>query len=233
MEVVDKIVMRPISTIKPYIRNPRKNDKTVDLLVQIIPKVGFNVPLVIDKKGVIVKGHSRFRAAIKLGMKELPCVITDADEETIKLDRLADNKISEFSEWVNDDLMHELDSLNIDFDLSTIGFDMPKMEEIPSFDDFDLGEDMPEDAADGGEEISQEKREALYQEFLARQREEQQAKGDEICKDDIPPATTEKALERAVERQREEAAPPPKYYKCVCEKCGHVMFVNAEDLWQP
>lgn len=230
MEVVDKIVMRPINTIKPYIRNPRKNDKTVDLLVQIIPKVGFNVPLVIDKNGIIVKGHSRFRAAIKLGMKELPCVITDADEETIKLDRIADNKISEFSEWVNEDLMHELDSLNIDFDLSSMGFNMPKLEEIPSFDAFDLGID---DEAESGDEISQEKREALYQEFLERQRKENEAKSDEICKDDIPPATTEKALERAVERQREEAAPPPKYYKCVCEKCGHVMFVSADDIWEP
>ena len=230
MKIVNEIVMRPISSIKPYIRNPRRNDKTVDLLVQIIPKVGFNVPLVIDQNGVIVKGHSRFRAAIKLGMTELPCVITDADEETIKLDRIADNKISEFSEWVTDDLMHELDMLNIDFDLSTLGFDMPKFEEIPAFEDFDLGMD---DAGDGDGEVSQEQREKLYAEFLAQQQAQQAAKQAEQCADDIPPATTEKALERAMERQREEAVPPPKYYKCVCEKCGHTMFVSAADVWEP
>lgn len=228
MEIVDKIVMRPINTIKPYIRNPRKNDKTVDLLVQIIPKVGFNVPLVIDKNGIIVKGHSRFRAAIKLGMKELPCVITEADEETIKLDRIADNKISEFSEWVNDDLMHELDMLNIDFDLSTLGFDMPKFEEIPTFDEFELMEDEK-----GSDEVTQEQREKLYAEFLAKQEAERAKNGAESEKYDIPPATTEKAIERATERQREEAAPPPKYYKCVCEKCGHVMFVDANNVWEP
>lgn len=228
INIADKIVMRPINTIKPYIRNPRKNDKTVDLLVQIIPKVGFNVPLVIDKKGIIVKGHSRFRAAIKLGMTELPCVITDADEETIKLDRIADNKISEFSEWVNEDLMHELDSLNIDFDLSSIGFDMPKFDAIPAFDDF-LEDMEPEQE----QEITQEQREKLYAEFAARQAEERAAQSKEICNGDIPPATTEKALERAAERQREEAAPPPKYYKCVCEKCGHVMFVSADNVWEP
>lgn len=230
IQVSDKIVMRPINTIKPYIRNPRKNDKTVDLLVQIIPKVGFNVPLVIDNNGVIVKGHSRFRAAIKLGMTELPCIITDADEETIKLDRIADNKISEFSEWVNEDLMHEIDMLNIDFDLSQLGFDMPKFDDIPAFEDFDFG---PAEGAEGDGEISQEQREKLYAEFLAQQQAQQAQKQAQAQPVDIPPAVTEKQLERAAERQKEEAAPPPKYYKCVCEKCGHVMFVSADDIWQP
>lgn len=98
MEIVNQIVMKKISEVKPYVRNPRKNDKTVNLLVEIIPKVGFNVPLVIDRNGIIVKGHARYAAAIRLGMEEIPCVVTDADEETIKLDRLADNRISEFSE---------------------------------------------------------------------------------------------------------------------------------------
>ena len=109
MEIVKRIVMKKISEVKPYVRNPRKNDKTVNLLVEIIPKVGFNVPLVIDRNGIIVKGHARYAAAIRLGMEEVPCVVTDADEETIKLDRLADNRISEFSEWINDELLHEID----------------------------------------------------------------------------------------------------------------------------
>ena len=90
-----QIVMKKISEVKPYIRNPRKNDKTVELLCKIIPKVGFNVPLVIDEKGIIVKGHARFTAAIRLGMKEIPCIVTHASEEAIKADRIADNKISD------------------------------------------------------------------------------------------------------------------------------------------
>ena len=132
MEIVNQIVMKKISEVKPYVRNPRKNDKTVNLLVEIIPKVGFNVPLVIDRNGIIVKGHARYAAAIRLGMEEIPCVVTDADEETIKLDRLADNRISEFSEWINDELLHEIDMLNLDFDfdLESLGFPAPS-------DDFD------------------------------------------------------------------------------------------------
>ena len=64
MEIVNQIVMKKISEVKPYVRNPRKNDKTVNLLVEIIPKVGFNVPLVIDRNGIIVKGHARYAAIL-------------------------------------------------------------------------------------------------------------------------------------------------------------------------
>lgn len=157
MEIVNQIVMKKISEVKPYVRNPRKNDKTVNLLVEIIPKVGFNVPLVIDRNGIIVKGHARYAAAIRLGMEEIPCVVTDADEETIKLDRLADNRISEFSEWINDELLHEIDMLNLDFDfdLESLGFPAPS-------DDFDA--DALFDDGVVGE--SEEDRRARYQAYL-------------------------------------------------------------------
>lgn len=131
MIIEDKIVMKRISEIKPYIRNPRRNEKTVELLCKLIPKVGFNVPLVIDENGVIVKGHARFSAAIRLGMEEIPCIITHADEEAIKADRLTDNKISEFSEWVNDEVMQEIESIDLDFDFSDLGFPSVKFEGMP------------------------------------------------------------------------------------------------------
>jgi ParB family transcriptional regulator, chromosome partitioning protein len=134
LNVCNKIVMKKTSEIKPYIRNPRKNDKTVNLLVEMIPKVGFNVPLVIDKNGIIVKGHARFFASIKLGMKELPCIVTDADEEAIKLDRIADNRISEFSEWASEDLLHELDMLTLDF--ASLEFAMPNAQDLGDMSDF-------------------------------------------------------------------------------------------------
>ena len=160
MEVVKKIVMKKISEVRPYVRNPRKNDKTVELLVKVIPVVGFNVPLVIDQSGVIVKGHARYAAAIRLGMTEVPCVVTDADEETIKLDRLTDNKISEFSEWINEDLLHEVDMLNLDFDfdLEALGF--------PVTDDFD----MPDLPPESDESESEEERRARYEAYLQKNR---------------------------------------------------------------
>ena len=168
IRVENEIVMRKINTVKPYVRNPRKNDKTVELLCKIIPKVGFNVPLVIDENGIIVKGHARFTAAIRLGMEEVPCIITHADPEAIKADRIADNKISEFSEWVNEELMHEIDMIDLDFDFSELGFPTMNFDDIPTMEDF--GADL---SSEEGHEISEEEKQKLYEEFLEKQAKEQ------------------------------------------------------------
>ena len=215
MEVVKNIVMKKISEVKPYVRNPRKNDKTVQLLVDIIPKVGFNVPIVIDKKSVIVKGHARYAAAIKLGMTEVPCVVTDADEETIKLDRLADNKISEFSEWINEDLMHEVDMINLDFDFDFESLGLP----VP-YEDFDI----PNVYEGDGEEVpsteTEEEKRARYAAYLENAAKEE-AKDAVI----VTPAQLEKAKTAATQVPMK----PPKYFKVVCEKCGHTMFIKEGD----
>lgn len=206
MNVVNNIIMKRIGEIRPYIRNPRKNEKTVDALVDLIPKVGFNVPIVIDGNGIIVKGHSRYKAAIKLGMETVPCVVTDADEEAIKLDRIADNRVSEFSEWVDEALSHELDMLTMDF--SELGFSTITVDDIPDFDDFEIEE-----------ETSDEERQARYEQFLAEKSAQ------------VTQVTTQKQLEAAEKNQKPK--PRDEYYKCVCEQCGHIMFVNKKDAWCP
>lgn len=115
-----EIVMMPIAAIKPYENNPRLNSDTVAFLVDLIPKVGFNVPLVVDPDGVIVKGHTRYAAAKQLGMTELPCVVTTADPEAIRMDRIADNRIAELTEWDKEMLRHELNIVNVD--MGVLGF---------------------------------------------------------------------------------------------------------------
>ena len=99
MQTEIEIIMKLVNEIIPYWRNPRRNDKTVDELVKTIPVSGFNVPIVIDKNGVVVKGHARLKAAKRLGMTEVPCIVSDASEDVIKADRIADNKIQELSSW--------------------------------------------------------------------------------------------------------------------------------------
>lgn len=211
IDVSKQIVMKPINEVKPYIRNPRKNEKTVKLLVDIIPKVGFNVPLVIDKKGIIVKGHARYAAAIQLGMDSIPCVVTDADEEAIKLDRIADNKISEFSEWVTDELLHEIDTLNVDFDLTELGLPSVAFDDIPE-PDFDEPKDDPDRAE-------------KYKKFLEEQRAKEEAR-------------LEKRIEKAEEQSTPEAVAAEnkkyqKYWKVVCPDCGKVIFVKeGEAVWE-
>ena len=118
-----KVVDKGIETLTEYERNPRKNDAAVDKVAASISEFGFKVPVVIDKDGVIVAGHTRLRAAQKLGIDKVPCVVADdLSEEQIKAFRLADNKTAEFAEWDFELLDEELQDIN-DIDMSEFGFD--------------------------------------------------------------------------------------------------------------
>jgi len=112
----------PLGDIVPYGRNPRKNDGAVDAIAESIKQYGFLVPLVISSKNEIVTGHTRFKAAGKLGLKTVPCIIADdLSEEQIKAFRLVDNKVGEIAEWDMDLLPLEI--ADISADLSAFGFD--------------------------------------------------------------------------------------------------------------
>lgn len=119
------IIEMKTSELVPYLNNPRKNDKAVDPVAESIKEFGFKVPIIIDKEKVIVAGHTRLRAAKKLGLETVPVVIADdLTEDQIKAFRLADNKTAEFSEWDHDLLIHELLELQTaDFEMLPFGFD--------------------------------------------------------------------------------------------------------------
>ena len=123
------IVEKKLADIKPYEKNPRKNDNAVDTVANSIKEFGFKVPIVIDKDNVIVCGHTRYKASKKLGLEIVPCVIADdLTEEQIKAYRLADNKVSELAEWDIDLLGEELDDI-FNIDMSDFGFDLSEDEE--------------------------------------------------------------------------------------------------------
>ena len=131
-----KIVNKNVNDLIPYVNNPRLNDNAVDAVASSIENFGFKVPIVIDSGNEIVAGHTRLKAAKKLGLEEVPCIIADdLTPEQIKAFRLADNKVAEFSEWDMDLLMVELD--NIDIDMDEFGFD-----------DAELIEEVAEDEVD-------------------------------------------------------------------------------------
>ena len=120
------IIEKNFKDIKPYEKNPRKNDNAVEYVANSIKEFGFQQPIVIDKNGVIVAGHTRYKASKKLGLEKVPCIIADdLTDEQIKAYRLADNKVSEKSEWDFDLLQDELSEiLNIDmemFDFNKLG----------------------------------------------------------------------------------------------------------------
>ena len=120
-----RIIYLSPEQITPYDNNPRKNDKAVPYVMESIQKFGFKVPLIIDKDNVIVTGHTRYKAALKLGLKEIPCIkADDLSPEQIKAFRLADNKTGEFATWDTDKLLDELEELEgLNFDLQAIGFE--------------------------------------------------------------------------------------------------------------
>lgn len=119
-----KIIYKRLDELREYENNPRKNDKAVAAVAASIKLAGFKVPMVVDAAGVIVCGHTRFKAAKQLGMQAVPCVIADdLTEEQIRAFRLADNKTGELADWDFDKLDAELEML-ADMDMEAFGFDM-------------------------------------------------------------------------------------------------------------
>ena len=111
-----------------------------------ISEFGFKNPIILDSKNVIVAGHTRFAAAKKLGLKEVPCIMADdLTEQQIKAFRLADNKVAEAATWDMDLLKIELDGIT-DIDMSNLGFD-----------DISLGDETGEGHSDVNEDEVPEK----------------------------------------------------------------------------
>jgi len=115
-----KVELRKLSDIKPYPGNPRQNDAAVDAVAESIRQFGFRQPIVVDLGGVIVCGHTRFKASQKLGLEEVPVhVATNLTPAQIKAYRIADNKTADLAEWDYELLPIELAELQgMDFDMT-------------------------------------------------------------------------------------------------------------------
>ena len=117
-----KIIEKSIDELIPYENNARINDKAVDVVANSIKEFGFKNPIIIDKDGVIVAGHTRVEACKKLGIDKVPCIIADdLTEEQIKAFRIADNSSAQVAEWDMEKLMAELET--IDLDMTMFGLD--------------------------------------------------------------------------------------------------------------
>ena len=140
-----QITYKKLEELSPYKNNPRKNDHAVDAVANSIKEFGFKVPVVIDKNGEIIAGHTRYKAAKKLKLKEIPCIIADdLTEEQIKAFRIADNKVGELAEWDLDMLDVELDEIT-EIDMEQFGFNIPDMEYDAEAVEDDFDEEPPEE----------------------------------------------------------------------------------------
>jgi DNA modification methylase len=122
----------PIDRLIPYDKNPRLNDDAVDAVARSIQEFGFRQPIVVDEDGVIIIGHTRLKAAKKLGLAEVPVhVARGLSPEKIKALRIADNKTAEIAEWNLELLPIELAELQgMDFDLGLLGFDQDELAKL-------------------------------------------------------------------------------------------------------
>jgi site-specific DNA-methyltransferase (adenine-specific) len=127
-----EVVMRPIESIRPYENNPRDNDHAVDAVAASIKAWGFRQPCVVDEHDVIIVGHTRYKAALKLGMKEVPVhVARGLSAEQARAYRIADNQTATLSRWDEDKLPLELMALQeADFDLAMLGFPDEELERL-------------------------------------------------------------------------------------------------------
>ena len=124
------IVPRKVSELVPYEKNPRKiSEEAINAVAESIQEFGFKNPILIDKNNVIVAGHTRRLASLKLGLKEVPCVVVDdLTPQQIKALRLADNKTNELADWDFGELDLELADLE-DMDMERFGFELPELDE--------------------------------------------------------------------------------------------------------
>ena len=121
-----------ITDIIPYDKNPRLNDGAVEAVANSIKEFGWRAPIVVDKDMVIICGHTRLKAAIQLGLEEVPVHIADnLTPEQVQAYRIADNKTGEIAEWDYSLLPVELKELqDSDFDLSLLGFDADELDKL-------------------------------------------------------------------------------------------------------
>lgn len=118
-----QIVERELKELIPYENNPRHNENAVEAVANSIREFGFKVPVIVDKNDVIVCGHTRVKAAERLGMRTVPVISADdLTDEQIKAFRLADNKTAELAEWDLSMLDAELAELQ-GFEMSRFGFE--------------------------------------------------------------------------------------------------------------
>jgi len=144
-----KVEMRDVAAIRPYSGNPRHNDHAIASVAASIREFGFRQPIVLDEKGTIVVGDTRFKAALQLGLRSVPVhVASGLTPAQIKAYRLIDNKTAELAEWNNGLLVQELAELQkMEFDISVIGFSGAELHDLFRT-ELDLGRSDPDQVPD-------------------------------------------------------------------------------------
>jgi len=131
-----------VSKLKPWEDNPRFNDHAVDSVAKSIQTFGFNVPILYDQNFTIIAGHTRWKAAQKLGMTHVPAIMLDLNDSQRKAFSVADNKLASLADWDEELVTKILEELNFEnFDLSSLGYSEAELDALMApFQDFNWEE---------------------------------------------------------------------------------------------
>lgn len=211
-----KVKVVKLSEIFPYYDNPRDNTNAVEPTKESIKRFGYVKPILVDKAGVIIAGHTRYVAAYQLGMEFVPVVYSDMDDEKAKKYRILDNKLAEKSSFDEDQLLEELRNMEVPTDMQAFFF-----EDINQMLNFSLDSINQQAEEYGGfqnnySQVDEENFEAPSNEEAG---ESEEASSDEEEEEDP-------AKDLFVLKEREDGS---HYMKVVCPYCGNMETIEIED----
>lgn len=209
-----KVKVVKLSEIFPYYDNPRDNTNAVEPTKESIKRFGYVKPILVDKAGVIIAGHTRYVAAYQLGMEFVPVVYSDMDDEMAKKYRILDNKLAEKSSFDEDQLLEELRNMKVPTDMQAFFF-----EDINQMLNFSLDSINQQAEEYGGfqddySQVDDENFEAPSNEEAG---ESEEAPSDE---------EEDPAKDLFVLKEREDGS---HYMKVVCPYCGNMETIEIED----
>lgn len=209
-----KVKSVKLSEIFPYYDNPRDNTNAVEPTKESIKRFGFVKPILVDKNGVIIAGHTRYVAAYQLGMEFVPVVYSDMDDEKAKKYRILDNKLAEKSSFDEDQLLEELRNMEVPTDMQAFFF-----EDINQMLNFSLDSINQQAEEYGG--FQDDYSQVDEENFEAPSNEEAGESEDAPSDEEEDPAK-----DLFVLKEREDGS---HYMKVVCPYCGNMETVEIED----
>ena len=209
-----KVKVVKLSEIFPYYDNPRDNTNAVEPTKESIKRFGYVKPILVDKAGVIIAGHTRYVAAYQLGMEFVPVVYSDMDDEMAKKYRILDNKLAEKSSFDEDQLLEELRNMEVPTDMQAFFF-----EDINQMLNFSLDSINQQAEEYGG-----------FQEDYSQFDDEnfEAPSNDEAGESEVSPSDEDEdpAKDLFVLKEREDGS---HYMKVVCPYCGNMETIEIED----
>ena len=209
-----KVKVVKLSEIFPYYDNPRDNTNAVEPTKESIKRFGFVKPILVDKAGVIICGHTRYVASYQLGIEFVPVVYSDMDDEMAKKYRILDNKLAEKSSFDEDQLLEELRSMGVPTDMQAFFFE--DINHMLNF-SFDSINQQAEEYGGFQNDYSQVEEENFEAPSNEEASESEEAPSDE---------EEDPAKDLFVLKEREDGS---HYMRVVCPYCGNMETIEIED----